>query len=76
VRGAIPQDKVDCIRVLAKIQTNEALHNFDEILAESDGIIICRAELSMELPPEKFLIAQKWMIEKANLAAKPVLIQN
>ena len=47
---------------------------FEEILAESDGVMISRADLAMEIPPEKVFIAQKWMVEKANLAAKPVMI--
>jgi pyruvate kinase len=62
------------VKIISKIETNQALHDFDAILAESDGIMICRAELSMEIPPEKVFIAQKWMIEKCNLAAKPVMI--
>jgi pyruvate kinase len=62
------------VKVISKIENNEALHNFDEILAESDGVCICRADLALEIPPEKVFIAQKWMTEKANLAAKPVII--
>lgn len=62
------------LKILSKIENHEGLANYDEILAESDGIIISRADLSMEIPPEKVFLAQRWMVEKANLAAKPVMI--
>jgi len=62
------------VRIISKIQTHEGLHNFDEILQESDGVMIMRNDLSMEIPPEKVFIAQKWMVEKANLASKPVMV--
>lgn len=48
-------------RVVAKIDTIEAVHNFESICKHADGVVILRNELSLEFEPEKLMIAQKWM---------------
>lgn len=64
------------MRILAKIETIEALHNFEELVTAADGVIICRIDIGLDLPPEKLMIAQKWMINKANKLGKPCFISS
>ncbi len=61
------------IRVHAKIESVEALHNCDEILRAADGIHVSRGDLGMELPPHKVFLAQKMLISKANALGKTVV---
>ncbi|KAI9911698.1 hypothetical protein PsorP6_009343 [Peronosclerospora sorghi] len=61
------------ISVHAKIESLEALQKIDEIIAEADGIHVSRGDLGMELSPERVVLAQKMIIEKANRAGKPVV---
>ena len=62
------------IHIAAKIDTVESIHNFEEIIRAADAIIINRVELAVELPAEKLMLAQKWMIDRANQEGKPVFI--
>jgi len=62
------------VQILAKIDTMEAIHNFEELVKVADGIIINRVEIGLELPPEKLMLAQKWMIDRCNTEGKPVLV--
>ena len=64
------------IQILPKVDTLESVQRFNEILAESDGVIFVRNELQWELSAEKLMLAQKWAISQANAAAKPITIQS
>lgn len=59
--------------IIAKIERSDAIPNLDEILAASDGIMVARGDLGVEVPIEGIAVIQKMIIEKANQAGKPVI---
>ncbi|HDH10909.1 MAG TPA: pyruvate kinase [Nitrospirae bacterium] len=62
------------IPVIAKIENRQALENIDEIIDASDGLMVARGDLGVELPPENVPLIQKDLIEKCNAVMKPVII--
>lgn len=63
----------DEIGIVAKIETQEAIDNIDDIIAASDAIMVARGDLAIEVPRAKVPLLQKEIIMKCNYAGKPVI---
>jgi len=59
--------------IVAKIERLDAVKNFDQILNASDGIMLARGDLGVEVPIEEMAILQKMLIARASIAGKPVI---
>ena len=73
IRKLLEENGAEDINIVPKIENEEGVENIDEIIEVSDGIMVARGDLGVEIPTEKVPVIQKLIIEKCNEAAIPVI---
>ena len=73
IREILEEQNATHIQIISKIENQEGVDNIDEILQVSDGIMVARGDLGVEIPTEEIPIVQKMIIKKCNVVGKPVI---
>ena len=73
IREILEENNATNIQIISKIENQEGVDNIDEILEVSDGLMVARGDLGVEIPTEDIPIVQKELIKKCNILGKPVI---
>ena len=73
IREILEEEHMEHVQIFSKIESQEGIDNIDEILKVSDGIMVARGDMGVEIAPELVPMVQKEIIKKCNAAGKAVI---
>jgi pyruvate kinase len=74
LRALLPDDPAEAPAIIAKIEHPDALDVIDAIVAASDGVMVARGDLGVELPPEEVPVIQRELVRLSRAAGKPCIV--
>ena len=74
IKAILKEENAEHIQVISKIESQYAVDHFDEILKVTDGVMVARGDLGLEIPYYEVPVAQKMMIRKCRKAGKPIIV--